>query len=77
MFVVPESDAAAIRAVFHAEGELSAAIELRRRFKGITDNAKARVRADHRRLDAAGSCPRAARTAPSQLLPEKLNPAHP
>jgi hypothetical protein len=42
MFVVTEADAAAIRAVFTQEGELSAAIELRRRFPGITDNAKAR-----------------------------------
>ncbi len=42
MFVVTEADAAAIRAVFHQEGELSAAIEVRRRFPGITDNAKAR-----------------------------------
>jgi hypothetical protein len=43
MFVVTEADAAAIRAVFDEEGELSAAIELRRRFPGITDNAKARA----------------------------------
>ena len=43
MFVVTEADAAAIRAVFDQEGELSAAIELRRRFPGITDNAKART----------------------------------
>jgi hypothetical protein len=42
MFVVTEADAAAIRAVFNQEGELSAAIELRRRFPGITDNAQAR-----------------------------------
>jgi hypothetical protein len=42
MFVVTEADAAAIRAAFEQEGELSAAIELRRRFPGITDNAKAR-----------------------------------
>ncbi len=42
MFVVTEADAAAIRAAFHQEGELSAAIEVRRRFPGITDNAKAR-----------------------------------
>jgi hypothetical protein len=42
MFVVTEADAAAIRAVFTQEGELSAAIELRRRFPGITDNVKAR-----------------------------------
>lgn len=43
MFVVTEADADAIREVFAREGELSAAIELRRRFPGITDNAKARA----------------------------------
>jgi hypothetical protein len=43
--VVTEADAAAIRAVFDQEGELSAAIELRRRFPGIIDNAKARAHA--------------------------------
>ncbi len=34
--------AAAIRRVFEEEGELSAIIEVRRRFAGITDSAKAR-----------------------------------
>ena len=43
MFVVTEADAAAIRAVFHEEGELSAIIELRQRFRGITDHAQARA----------------------------------
>jgi hypothetical protein len=43
MFVVTEADAAAIRAMFNQDGELSAAIELRRRFPGVTDNAKARA----------------------------------
>jgi hypothetical protein len=43
MFVIPEADAAAIRATFKQEGELSAAIELRRRFPGITDNTTARA----------------------------------
>jgi hypothetical protein len=43
MFLVTEADAEAIRAIFDQEGELSAAIELRRRFPGITDNAKART----------------------------------
>jgi hypothetical protein len=43
MFLVTEAAAAAIRAVFEQEGELSAAIELRRLFPGITDNAKARA----------------------------------
>lgn len=42
MFMVNEDDAAAIRAVYERDGELSAAIELRRRFPGITDNVKAR-----------------------------------
>jgi hypothetical protein len=42
MFVVTEADAAAIRATFEREGELSAAIELRRRFPGVEDGAKAR-----------------------------------
>jgi hypothetical protein len=43
MFLVTEADADAIRAIFNQEGELSVAIELRRRFPGITDNAKARA----------------------------------
>lgn len=42
MFAVSEADAAAIREAFDQAGELSAAIELRRRFPGIIDNAKAR-----------------------------------
>jgi hypothetical protein len=42
MFVVTEAEAAAIRAIFEQRGELSAAIELRRRFPGITDNEQAR-----------------------------------
>lgn len=42
MSLVTEADATAIRAIYEQEGELSAAIELRRRFRGITDNAKAR-----------------------------------
>jgi hypothetical protein len=42
MFVVSEAEAAAIRAVFDQRGELSAAIELRRLFPGITDTAQAR-----------------------------------
>jgi hypothetical protein len=42
MFAVTEAEAAAIRAVFEQRGEFAAAIELRRRFPGITDNAQAR-----------------------------------
>jgi hypothetical protein len=42
MFVVSEAEAAAIRTDFEERGELSAAVELRRLFPGITDNAQAR-----------------------------------
>jgi hypothetical protein len=49
MFVVSEADAAAIPTIFEKEGELSAAIEVRRLFPGITDNAKAR---EHARIIA-------------------------
>jgi hypothetical protein len=42
MFMVTEKAAAAIRAVYERDGELSAAIELRRLFPGIIDNARAR-----------------------------------
>ena len=42
MFMVSEADAAAIRAAFDQGGELSAAVELRRRFPGIQDNETAR-----------------------------------
>ncbi|MFL5281145.1 MAG: hypothetical protein ACJ8AW_09110 [Rhodopila sp.] len=42
MFCVSETEAAAIRAAYEQGGELSAAIELRPLFPGITDNAKAR-----------------------------------
>jgi hypothetical protein len=43
MFVVSEADAAAIRAAYEQEGELSAAIKVRRRFPGIIDNENARA----------------------------------
>jgi hypothetical protein len=42
MFTVSEADAAAIRTAYEQDGELSAAIELRRLFPGIADNDKAR-----------------------------------
>jgi hypothetical protein len=42
MFMVTEADAAAIRATYEQDGELSAAIELRRLFPGIGDNENAR-----------------------------------
>jgi hypothetical protein len=43
MFLVSEAAATTIRAAFDQDGELSAAIELRRLFPGITDNAQARA----------------------------------
>jgi len=42
MFCVSESEAEMIRTAFDQGGELSAAIELRRLFPGITDNDHAR-----------------------------------
>jgi hypothetical protein len=42
MFVVTEAEADAIRAAFDQGGELSAAVELRRLFPGVTDTAQAR-----------------------------------
>ena len=50
MYVVTEADAAAIREVYERDGELSAAIELRRRLPGIADNATAGSR--HGRIAA-------------------------
>jgi hypothetical protein len=43
MFVVSESDAAAIRTAFNEGGELSAAIELRRLFPGLANNENTRL----------------------------------
>lgn len=42
MFIVSEAEATAIRAAFERGGEFLAAVELRRLFPGVTDNAKAR-----------------------------------
>ena len=43
MFAITEAEAAAIRAAFEQRGELSAAVELRRLFPGVTDTAQARA----------------------------------
>ena len=42
MFSVDEATAEAIRQVYEASGELSAVVELRRHFPGITNNETAR-----------------------------------
>jgi hypothetical protein len=56
MFLVTEADADAIHAIFNQEGELSAAIEQRRRFPGITDNVKADVPPQARWKAIQASC---------------------
>jgi hypothetical protein len=52
MFCVNDLAAEAIRRAFDEGGELSAAIELRRHFPGIVDNANAQHCVRHRWLDA-------------------------
>ncbi len=42
MFCVSEAESTAIRTIYERDGELSACIELRRLFPGITDTEKAR-----------------------------------
>ncbi len=42
MVSISDDAANAIRAVFDRDGELSAALEVRRQFPGITDNERAR-----------------------------------
>jgi hypothetical protein len=64
MFVVSEEAASAIRTAYEQDGELSAAIELRRHFPGL-DNAKAR------------DCARAiAGWTPLPPIPEKKSRIH-
>ena len=43
MFLVNETEAAAIRKVYEESGEFAAAVELRRHFPGIVDNANTRL----------------------------------
>jgi hypothetical protein len=66
MFVVTEAEADAIRAVYEQRGEFAAAVELRRLFPGVTDNAQARA------------CARSiARWKPLPLRPVKRMPKPP
>ncbi len=67
MFVVTEAEATAIRTAYEQGGEFSAAIELRRLFRGITDNAKARECA----RTIAGWTPRPAPVPKVQRRPRK------
>jgi hypothetical protein len=68
MFVVTEAEAAAIRAVFEQRGEFAAAVELRRRFPGITDNAQARECA----RTIAGWQPRPLKELPKRPRPRRV-----
>ena len=70
VFCVTEAEAAAIRAVFLEEGELTAAIELRRLFPGIPDNAQARAHA----RTIAGWQPLPAHPAPGAVVPLRRAP---
>ena len=68
MFVVTDAEAAAIRVVFEREGDVSATIEVRRLFLGVTDNVKARAHA----RTIAGWKPLPMPTSPvTRLHPEK------
>ena len=76
MFVVSEEAAAAIRTAYEQQGELSAAIEVRRLFPGITDNAEARACA----RTIAGWTPRpaaACRITPLRLPRSRARPTKP
>jgi hypothetical protein len=68
MFVVSEAEVTAIRTVFEQEGELSAAIEVRRLFPGITDNAKART---HARTIAGWKPQPVSESSVTQIHPDK------
>ena len=52
MFAVTEAEAATIRTPFEQGGEFAAAVELRRLFPGVTDNAEARECAHYRCMEA-------------------------
>jgi hypothetical protein len=45
MFMVSETEAAAIRTAYEQGGELSAAVELRRLFPGLANNENTRISA--------------------------------
>jgi hypothetical protein len=71
MFSVTEADTAAIQAAFSAGGELSAAVEVRRLFPGITDNAKARECA---RIIAGWTPPPATPPKSAKVVPLRRRP---
>jgi hypothetical protein len=69
MFVVSDADAAAIRAVFHQRGELSATVELRRLLPGLdAETARECTRT------IASWEPRSGRQCPARLRPDSELP---
>ena len=69
MFTVSEAEASAIRAVYEQRGELSAAVELRRRFPGIFSHRPGKgMRPHHRGLEAAPAAPASAEEWRAQPL---------
>ena len=73
MFSVTEAQAAAIRATFKKDGELSAAIEVRRLFPGVTNNQEERSCA---RTIAGWSAPAAMPRRSNSEKVVKLRPAY-
>jgi hypothetical protein len=75
MFTVSEAEAAAIRAAFEQGGEFSAAVELRRLFPGSRTQCRgARVRPDHRRVEAAAGGYRPPLSTITQRLDRERTP---
>ena len=66
MFVISEADAAAIRAIFHQRGELSAVVELRRLFPGLDAET---ARECTRTIASREPLPQAAK--PSEAVPRQ------
>jgi hypothetical protein len=76
MFIVSEEAATAIRTAYEQDGELSAAVELRRLFPGITENAAARECA--RTIASWKPLPAAAcQIAPLRLRRSRVRPTKP
>jgi len=75
MFVVSDAEAAAIRAVFQERGELSATLELRRRFPGLDAETARESNADHRRLGTLARRAMPSETASRQKLTVEIGHA--
>jgi hypothetical protein len=71
VFTVSATEAAVIRMAFEEGGELSAAIELRRLFPGISDNVKVR---QHARTIAGWTLRRVAPCAVTQFWRRHTSP---